>query len=230
MGGGPHMRMRLSSPAAGMCSASISSLMKPEEYFQSSPGLSRVYQILRRSGCAAARDSRVSRTRMSASVWLAKRSDIVVLSSASLRMAVMICSIGVMPVPPAIMPSLLAVRGLRLMRKLPLPVYSMRPNGPWMVISSPTLRLSMYWESFPPSGKRSMTPPLYTLMTRSKCPLSSSLLVGVYFLEISTLPASGSGLPFHSPSTTPTTFGAKTVKCLPTGRPSVVVAVGREKR
>ena len=36
--------------------------------------------------------------------WFAKMSETFVLSPASLRMFLAICSIGVMPVPPAIMP------------------------------------------------------------------------------------------------------------------------------
>ena len=43
-----------------------------------------------------------------APTWLAKRRDTLVLSSGSLMMALIICSIGVIPVPPAISPTLVA--------------------------------------------------------------------------------------------------------------------------
>ena len=82
----------------------------------------------------------------------------------------------------------------------------------------------------PPSGKRSITPPLYTLITRSTYPTSSSDVVGVYLRSISFSPSSGSSRPFHWPSTTPFGAGAKSLKCLPTGRPSTGVASGSTKR
>ena len=65
----------------------------------------------------------------------------------------------------------------------------------------------MYCDILPPSGKRSITPPLYTLITRSTNPVSSSDVVGVYLRSISASPSSGSSRPFHWPATLPLGFG-----------------------
>mmetsp|Transcript_9586 Transcript_9586/g.31913 ORF Transcript_9586/g.31913 Transcript_9586/m.31913 type:complete len:262 (+) Transcript_9586:645-1430(+) len=145
-------------------------------------------------------------------------------------MAAMTCSMGVMPVPPAIIPSRLQASSLLPLLNRPAPRYSCIPIGPWMSIVSPTLSESMYCDILPPSGKRSITPPLYTLITRSTYPTSSSDVVGVYLRSISFSPSSGSSRPFHRPSTTPFGAGAKSLKCLPTGRPSTGVASGSTKR
>jgi len=44
-----------------------------------------------------------------ANTWLAKSSDISELSFLSLKIALMSCNIGVIPVPPAIIPNFLAI-------------------------------------------------------------------------------------------------------------------------
>mmetsp|Transcript_25683 Transcript_25683/g.59919 ORF Transcript_25683/g.59919 Transcript_25683/m.59919 type:complete len:225 (-) Transcript_25683:69-743(-) len=145
-------------------------------------------------------------------------------------MAVITCSIGVMPVPPAIIPSLEHTSSLLPILNLPWPRYWLTPHGPEMSIESPTLSASMYCDILPPSGKFGLTPPLYTLMTRSTKPTSSSELVGVYLRSISCSSASGSSRPFHFPATDAFGFGANSLKCLATGKPRTGVSFGRTKR
>jgi hypothetical protein len=48
------------------------------------------------------------------------------------------CSMGVMPVPPAIIPTRAACTSLPPTLKRPLPMYSFMPHGPEMVMVSPT--------------------------------------------------------------------------------------------
>ena len=55
----------------------------------------------------------------------------------SLRTAAITCSIGVMPVPPAIIPSFVQRISFRPILKRPLPMYSFMPIGPWMSSVSP---------------------------------------------------------------------------------------------
>mmetsp|Transcript_69965 Transcript_69965/g.138698 ORF Transcript_69965/g.138698 Transcript_69965/m.138698 type:complete len:323 (+) Transcript_69965:452-1420(+) len=229
IGGGPHIRTRVSGPAGGRCSAIIVSVMKPEEYFQRSGGRSTVYHTLKRLGYFSAYPSSKLRTRMSSSVWLAYSSEMVVASVGSLRMAAATCSIGVMPVPPDIMASALHCFSFVPILNLPWPRYSFMPNGPEISTLSPTLRLPMYCDILPPSGKRSITPLLYTLITRSTWPTSSSEVVGVYLRSISA-PSSLSSLPFHSPLTEPAGFGQNTLKCLPTGKPRMGRSLGSVRR
>eukprot|EP00982_Pelagococcus_subviridis_P014008 31302-Pelagococcus_subviridis.AAC.5 len=101
---------------------------------------------------------------MSSSVWFANSSDSFVASPGwSLNAARITCSIGVIPVPPAIMPTRLARRSScpppcdlrRLMAKTPRPRYSNRPFGPWKSIVSPTFSACMRCDTFPPSGNLS---------------------------------------------------------------------------
>ena len=101
---------------------------------------------------------------MSSSVWLAKIKDISVLSPLSRKTARMTCSIGVMPVPPAIIPIFFALRISNpppwdlslLMANVPLPLYSYLPFGPEKSRVSPIFSECMCCDTFPPSGKRSL--------------------------------------------------------------------------
>mmetsp|Transcript_19501 Transcript_19501/g.65459 ORF Transcript_19501/g.65459 Transcript_19501/m.65459 type:complete len:204 (+) Transcript_19501:582-1193(+) len=203
------MRTRVSGPGGGRCALIISSVMKPVEYFQSAGGRSRVYQrLLKRSPCLAWRSSSMSRTRMSPSVWLAYRRLTSVLSDGSRRIAAITWSMGVMPVPPAIIPMRFTCFSLEPTLKWPWPLYSFMPHGPEMVILSPTCMRPRCWDILPPSGKRSILPPSYTLMTRSQKPMSWSEEVGVYLRSISVSSFSSSSRPFHSPLTFPCGLGA----------------------
>ena len=68
-------------------------------------------------------------------------------------MGAVACSMGVMPVPPAIIPSRLQASSLLPLLNRPAPRYSCIPIGPWMSIVSPTLSESMYCGREPGLGR-----------------------------------------------------------------------------
>ena len=65
-------------------------------------------------------------------------------SRGSRMMARMIWSMGVMPVPPAIIPTCFFCTALPRSLKVPRPMYSVMPHGPEISRSSPTLSVSTY--------------------------------------------------------------------------------------
>mmetsp|Transcript_33697 Transcript_33697/g.104028 ORF Transcript_33697/g.104028 Transcript_33697/m.104028 type:complete len:212 (+) Transcript_33697:208-843(+) len=206
------MRTRVSFAGPGRCSRIMSSLMKPVLYFHPSVGRSSVYHTWTRGSLAHSSSS--GRSRMSSSVWFAKMSDTVVLSSGSLSTARITCSSGVIPVPPPIIARCLTSSGLPRMVHLPRPRYSKRPVGPRnLSVSTPSFNESMCWDMTPPSGNFGCTPARYTLIMRSTKPLSSSLEIGVY--------ARCTSFPL---------MFAMTITCWPIGRPSTWSADGRAKR
>ena len=66
-------------------------------------------------------------------------------------MVAAICSMGVMPVPPAIMPSLAQVSCFEPLLKTPRPRYSCMPHGPETVMASPSASAATYCDILPPS-------------------------------------------------------------------------------
>mmetsp|Transcript_12452 Transcript_12452/g.31807 ORF Transcript_12452/g.31807 Transcript_12452/m.31807 type:complete len:258 (+) Transcript_12452:183-956(+) len=173
IGGGPHMKMNVFGPGGGRCEATISSLMKPIEYFQCVSGCtSSVYQMRTRGSLA--RSSSRSAHKMSSWVRLAKRMEMLTFLSLSATRACVVWSTGVMPEPPAMKPIVsngflsplgVCVKvvsapggfGMPLGRvSSVLKTYS--PSGPLTSIVSPTLSASRICVSLPPSGKRGWTP------------------------------------------------------------------------
>ena len=81
------------------------------------------------------------------------------ITDGSRSTAAMICSIGVSPVPPDIMPSRLQETTPPPVRKRPPPRYTWLPHGPESATVAPTRSESRYCDILPPSGKRSIWPP-----------------------------------------------------------------------
>ncbi|BAT05817.1 Os08g0468801 [Oryza sativa Japonica Group] len=134
IGGGPQASASVSSPPSGTCSRSTSSVTNPTPYFHPSSGRftwSMTYHTLSLSGYSAAHRSSSSRRRMSSSVRFAYTRCISVVSSGWSRSTDwMTWYMGVIPLPPAIIASRRAFRGLPLMTNSPRPVYSTWPSGP----------------------------------------------------------------------------------------------------
>ena len=109
------------------------------------------------------------------------------------------CSMGVMPVPPAIMPSLVTLWTVTsspvLMWISPRPLYVSFPLGPCTGMASPMAMLSRCLD---------MLPCGYTFTSSSKKPTSSSEVIGVYALAIGLL-----------------LIGAARYMCWPTGSPNM---------
>lgn len=103
MGGGPHISISGSSSGGG----------GPDHLFiyealavvPGFRGFVHCVPELERAECSFRSSSSSGRSRMSFSVWLANSRWHTVGSCGSLMMARITCSIGVMPVPPAIMPT-----------------------------------------------------------------------------------------------------------------------------
>mmetsp|Transcript_22921 Transcript_22921/g.78019 ORF Transcript_22921/g.78019 Transcript_22921/m.78019 type:complete len:220 (+) Transcript_22921:888-1547(+) len=141
------------------------------------------------------------RRRMSFSVTLAKTRLTLVLSSGFPRISSATWSMGVMPVPPATMPTSACSFG----------VYWNFTMGPLKSRVSPTLRPPMCLLILPCS---------YTFTTRSRWPTLSLALVGVYgLMTLARLPSS-----FTEP------MGARTTRQLATGRPAGAALSGKSKR
>mmetsp|Transcript_4543 Transcript_4543/g.16126 ORF Transcript_4543/g.16126 Transcript_4543/m.16126 type:complete len:201 (+) Transcript_4543:443-1045(+) len=125
----------------------------------------------------------------------------------------MTCSIGVIPVPPAIIPR--CVTSFRTSASpvaasttvnSPRSVYVTEPTGPSNVISSPGFNASSF---------RVITPWSYTLTQKSTNPRSSSDVIGVY----------------GRVTTSPVTASANDTRtCCPTGRPRTCFSDGSANR
>lgn len=104
--------------------------MNPVLYFQPSGALSTVYQTLNLSLFAMSSSS--ARSMISCSDWFANSKDHCVVSLGSLIAARTSCNMGVIPVPPAIMPTCFALRtstfrGPCFNWNSPQPLYIMEP-------------------------------------------------------------------------------------------------------
>mmetsp|Transcript_68250 Transcript_68250/g.192420 ORF Transcript_68250/g.192420 Transcript_68250/m.192420 type:complete len:222 (-) Transcript_68250:30-695(-) len=176
-------------------------------------GTSSTVHVARNLGHDAARASSSSRSITSCGVRFANSRDILSASSGSDAENAAIWYIGVIPVPPATMPTdahrrarVFPVNGFSI-EKAPPPLYLISPMGPATSTASPTCSESKYCVTRPFG---------YTFTTRSNEPLVLSSVTGVYARDTPSPPGSRTSrwLPTGSPSTAAGDSSAKVKRCV----------------